>query len=63
MNYLVYTRGPRGPFPEIWRNGLDYGLNNWKQPYVIASRDITAEEAALSIDELAKKYPLEGMYA
>jgi hypothetical protein len=56
--HFVYTRGTKGPCPEIWHNGLDYGMNNWRQPYVIVSRAITAEEAQSGVDALVEKYPL-----
>jgi len=55
--HFVWWRGTGGkPEPQKWQ-GLDYGISNWKFPYVIAAYPLTPDESKQSLASLAVRYP------
>ena len=52
---FVYVRGLRGPSPEKWPDMLT-DMMGQPVPYLEAHR-LDDDDAKLSLDELAKKYP------
>lgn len=56
MTVFVWVRSPRGPAPQKWAEMLrkDHSADGSR---VLAHHNLTAEEEALSLDQLAAKYP------
>jgi hypothetical protein len=54
--HLVWVSGLRGSQPQKWSN-LDYGIGGHKKNSVRAVYPLTAAEAELPLDVLARLYP------
>jgi len=54
--YLVWVRGLSGPEPQKW-TALEFGIDNSRQSQVLAYRELSREERALSLATLAERYP------
>jgi hypothetical protein len=55
--YFVWVRGLREPQPQKWAQ-MDYGIGNWKKYQILAYHPLSDEEQRLSLNELAKHYPI-----
>lgn len=62
--HFVWVIGRKGSEPQKWML-LDYGINGWRKNSVRAVYPLTDEEAKLSLDVLARLYPVpdEDRYA
>lgn len=54
--YFVWVRGLEGPEPQKWRT-MDFGVNDWKRPMVVAFLALPEDERRLPLAELARRYP------
>lgn len=56
MTVFVWVRSPRGPAPQKWAEMLrkDHSADGSR---VLAHHQLTAEEAGLTLDQLAARYP------
>lgn len=55
--YFVWMSTTLGPQAQKWAT-LQYGERNRLKPDILASYALSDDEAALSIDELSRRYPL-----
>jgi hypothetical protein len=54
--YFVWVRGLEGPEPQKWRT-MDFGVNDWKRPHVLAFLALPEDERHLPLAALARRYP------
>ncbi|RQH11260.1 hypothetical protein [Bradyrhizobium sp. RP6] len=54
--YFVWVRGLEGPEPQKW-TAMDFGIDEWKRPLVLAYLELPEDERALSLSVLARRYP------
>ncbi len=55
--YLVWLRGSRRPEPQIWAQDEFHKSEDARAQIVLSSRPLNAQEAVLSLRELAVRYP------
>ena len=54
--YFVWVRGLEGPEPQKWLT-MDFGVNDWKRPLVLAFLALPEAERHLPLAALARRYP------
>jgi hypothetical protein len=55
-HYFVWVRGLEGPEPQKWM-AMDFGIDDWKRPLVLAFLELPKDERRLSLSMLARRYP------
>ena len=55
--YLIWTKGPRGPEPSRCAELPVYVGSTWRKDYMLAKHALSAEDFALSLDQLVRIYP------
>ncbi|MGO4717332.1 hypothetical protein [Bradyrhizobium sp. 2TAF24] len=54
---FVWVRGPHGPEPQVWGEEPFHAPAQAREGIVLATRRLTPDECALSLRQLAARYP------